>query len=133
MDMGNAKLLSNEVDEEEESMEAVTHELLRYNNDLARSGTIGRTAQKGRKPYGKKLEVDDSGDNHLDDIKEPCSGTEEGQKLGAVRGKLELEATDEKSSRPSLQVPRKRSKKVPFRRGITKLCRLLFFRNFPFQ
>ncbi|MCD7445995.1 hypothetical protein HAX54_024699 [Datura stramonium] len=115
MGMGNGKLLSNEVDEEEGSMEADTGELLRYKNDLADTGTISRTAQKGRRTYCEKLEVD-SGNNHFDDIKEACSGTEEGQRLGAVRGKLEMEASDEKNSRTSLQGPRKRSKKMFFRR-----------------
>ncbi|XP_059285749.1 protein ALWAYS EARLY 3-like [Lycium ferocissimum] len=116
MGTGNGKLLSNEVDEEEGSMEADTGELLRYKNDLADTGTISRTAQKGRRRYGEKLEVDDSGNNHFDDIKEACSGTEGGQRLGAVRGKLEMEATDEKNSRTFLQGFRKRSKKVLLRR-----------------
>ncbi|KAM3337589.1 protein ALWAYS EARLY 3 isoform X1 [Capsicum galapagoense] len=115
MSMGDRKLLSNEVDEEEGSMEADTGELLRYKDDLADTGTISRAAQKGRRPYSEKLEVD-SGDNHFDDIKEACSGTEEGQRLGVVRGKLEMEASDEKNSRTSLQGPRKRSKKMFFRR-----------------
>ncbi|XP_060173823.1 protein ALWAYS EARLY 3-like isoform X1 [Lycium barbarum] len=115
MGTGNGKLLSNEVDEEEGSMEADTGELLRYKNDLADTGTISRTAQKGRRRYGEKLEVDDSGNNQFDDIKEACSGTE-GQRLGAVRGKLEMEATDEKNSRTFLQGSRKRSKKVLLRR-----------------
>ncbi|XP_015165279.1 protein ALWAYS EARLY 3-like [Solanum tuberosum] len=115
MGMGDGKLLSNEVDEEEGSMEADTGELLRYKKDLTETGIISRTAQKGRKPYGEKLEVD-SGDNHFDDIKEACSGTEEGQRLDAVGGKLEMEASDEKNSRTSLQGPRKRSKKMFFRR-----------------
>jgi len=125
MGMGDGKLLSNEVDEEEGSMEADTGELLRYKKDLTETGIISRTAQKGRKPYGEKLEVD-SGDNHFDDIKEACSGTEEGQRLDAVGGKLEMEATNEKNSR-------KRSKKVLFGRGITKFCRLLFFRTSHFN
>ncbi|KAH0728186.1 hypothetical protein KY284_004051 [Solanum tuberosum] len=111
MEMGNVKLLSNEVDGEEGSMEADTGELMRYKNELGESGTVDRTTQKRKRPYGRKLEVDDSGDNHFDDIKEACSGTEEGQKLGAgaARGKLEMEATNEKNSR-------KRSKKVLFGR-----------------
>ena len=50
---------------------------------------------------------------------------EEGQKLGAARGQLEMEATNEKNSR-------KRSKKVLFGRGMTMFCRLLFFRTFHF-
>ncbi|XP_055818262.1 protein ALWAYS EARLY 3-like [Solanum dulcamara] len=116
MDMGNAKLLSNEVDEEEGSMEADTGELMRYKNDLGETGAVCRTTQKRKRPYGKKFEVDDSGDNHFDDIKEACSGTEEGQRLGAARGKLEMEATNENNSRALLQGPRKRSKKVLFGR-----------------
>ncbi|XP_055813381.1 protein ALWAYS EARLY 3-like isoform X2 [Solanum dulcamara] len=115
MGMGDGKLLSNEVDEEEGSMEADTGELLRYKNDLAETGTISRTAQKGRRPLAEKLEVD-SGEYHFDDIKEACSGTEEGQRLGAVGGKLEMEASDEKNSRTSLQGPKKKSKKMFFRR-----------------
>ncbi|CAN4095685.1 unnamed protein product [Withania somnifera] len=115
MGMGDGKLLSNEVDEEEGSMEADTGELLRYKNDLADTGIISRTAQKGRRPYGEKLEVD-SGNSHFDDIKEACSGTEEGQRLGAMRGKREMEASDEMNSRTSLQGPRKRSKKMFLRR-----------------
>lgn len=122
--MGDGKLLSNEVDEEEGSMEADTGELLRYKKDLTETGSISRTAQKGRRPYGEKLDVD-SIDNHFDDIKEACSGTEEGQRLGSVGGKLELEASDEKNSRTSLQGPRKRSRKMFFRRGIAKFFRLL--------
>ncbi|KAM3357901.1 protein ALWAYS EARLY 3 isoform X1 [Capsicum galapagoense] len=116
VDMGNAKLLSNEVDEQEGSMEADTGELMRYKNDFEEAETVGRTTQKQKRAYGKKLEVDDSGENHFDDIKEACSGTEEGQRLGAARGKLEMEATDEKNARASLQGPRKRSKKVLFGR-----------------
>lgn len=123
--MGNVKLLSNEVDGEEGSMEADTGELMRYKNELGESGTVDRTTQKRKRPYGRKLEVDDSGDNHFDDIREACSGTEEGQRLGSVGGKLELEASDEKNSRTSLQGPRKRSRKMFFRRGIAKFFRLL--------
>uniref|UniRef100_F6HDG1 Uncharacterized protein n=1 Tax=Vitis vinifera TaxID=29760 RepID=F6HDG1_VITVI len=59
-------------------------------------------------------EVEDSGNNHLDDIKEACSGTEEGQKLSAVRGRLETEVVDAKIVRSSSQGTRKRSKKVLF-------------------
>ncbi|CAN4104555.1 unnamed protein product [Withania somnifera] len=113
--LGDGKLLSNEVDQEEGSMEADTGELLRYKNDLVDTGTISRTSQKGRRPYGEKLEID-SGDNHSDDIKEACSGTEEGQRLGAMRDNREMEVSDEKNSRTSLHGPRKRSKKMLIRR-----------------
>ncbi|RVW55741.1 Protein always early 3 [Vitis vinifera] len=45
---------------------------------------------------------------------EACSGTEEGQKLSAVRGRLETEVVDAKIVRSSSQGTRKRSKKVLF-------------------
>ncbi|KAK9289126.1 hypothetical protein L1049_017599 [Liquidambar formosana] len=93
------------------------------NGDYARdkiylrdTGSAGRdeVKRKGKKFYGKKPEVEDSGINHLDDIKEACSGTEEGQKLGAVKRKLEPEVADMKITRFSSKGPRKRSKKILF-------------------
>ncbi|CBI26088.3 unnamed protein product, partial [Vitis vinifera] len=81
---------------------------------LAKASQRGGSPQKGKKFYGKKAEVEDSGNNHLDDIKEACSGTEEGQKLSAVRGRLETEVVDAKIVRSSSQGTRKRSKKVLF-------------------
>ncbi|XP_031739375.1 protein ALWAYS EARLY 3 isoform X1 [Cucumis sativus] len=70
--------------------------------------------RKGKRYYGKKPEVEESMYNHLDDIKEACSGTEEGQKSGSLRGKLENEDLDVKSVRSSFKGPRKRSKKALF-------------------
>ncbi|KAF5465516.1 hypothetical protein F2P56_015513 [Juglans regia] len=72
-------------------------------------GTV--EGQPKRKRYsGKKPEVEESINNDLDDIKEACSGTEEGQKPGAVKGKLESEVVARSSSKGL----RKRSKKVLF-------------------
>lgn len=73
--------------------------------------------RKGKRYYGKKPEVEESMYNHLDDIKEACSGTEEGQKSGSLRGKLETEDLDVKSVRSSFKGPRKRSKKALFGGG----------------
>ncbi|XP_022979673.1 protein ALWAYS EARLY 3-like isoform X1 [Cucurbita maxima] len=70
--------------------------------------------RKGKRYHGKKPEVEESMYNHLDDIKEACSGTEEGQKSGSLRGKLETADLDVKSVRSSFKGPRKRSKKALF-------------------
>lgn len=60
----------------------------------------------GRRFNGENVDVDDSSDNHLDDIREACSGTEEVQRFGGVR------YADGTIFKPSPQGPRKRSKKV---------------------
>ena len=73
--------------------------------------------KKERRLHGKKLEAYESGNNQLDDIKEACSGTEEGQNVGSVRGKLDFEVTDGKAARSYSQVSRKKSKKVLFKKG----------------
>ncbi|XP_030974090.1 protein ALWAYS EARLY 3 isoform X1 [Quercus lobata] len=72
-----------------------------------RAGTVGQ--QKVKRYHVKKPEVEESINNDVDDIKEACSGTEEGQKPGAVKGKLESEVV-----RSPFKGPRKRSKKVLF-------------------
>ena len=87
--------------------------------------------RKGKRYHGKKPEVEESMYNHLDDIKEACSGTEEGQKSGSLRGKLETADLDVKSARSSFKGPRKRSKKALFGgklKDISELgCRPFFF------
>ncbi|KAI3469413.1 hypothetical protein Pfo_026076 [Paulownia fortunei] len=117
-EMANAKLLAADTDEEdlEGSTEADTGELSRYKPYVMESVSIGTTGQKGRKLEGKKIEVDNNNESHLDDIKEECSGTEEGQRLGVMRGKFDVEVNDTKISRSSMQSQRKKSKKVLFRR-----------------
>nr|GMD85305.1 protein ALWAYS EARLY 3-like [Ipomoea batatas] len=112
LEMANSKLLSSEMDEDEGSMEADTGEVSRNRTLLE----TGRTMQKGRRLSGRKLEIDDTGDNHFDDIKEACSGTEEGYRLGAVKGKHDQEVAGERVSRASSLGLRKRSKKVLFQR-----------------
>ncbi|KAK6117357.1 hypothetical protein DH2020_048875 [Rehmannia glutinosa] len=78
-EMANTKLLAADTDEEdlEGSTEADTGELSRYKP--MESVSIGTTRQKGRKLEGEKIEVDNNYESHLDDTKEECSGTEEGQ------------------------------------------------------
>nr|XP_027075043.1 protein ALWAYS EARLY 3-like [Coffea arabica] len=110
--MANYKHVESDVDEEEleGSMEADTGELSRYKTYLKQTGRVGSLVPKGRRFDGKRLDVDDSSDNHLEDTREACSGTEEGQRFGAAR------YADARNSKSSYQGPRKRSKKVLFRR-----------------
>ncbi|KAL8524983.1 hypothetical protein ACS0TY_014569 [Phlomoides rotata] len=110
-EMSSAKLMTTDSDEEdlEGSTEADTGELRRY-----KSPVTGLTGQKGKRLEGRKNEVDNINDSHLDDIKEECSGTEEGQRLGAMRGKFDVEVNDNKISRSPIK--RTKSKKVLFRR-----------------
>lgn len=126
--MTSAKIIGSEMDEAGfegslGSMEADNGDYARDKNYLTNAEGVGtlEVQQKGKKFYGKKAEVEDSGNNHLDDIKEACSGTEEGQKLSAVRGRLETEVVDAKIVRSSSQGTRKRSKKVLFGGGMFAL------------
>ncbi|KAI8002837.1 Protein ALWAYS EARLY 3 [Camellia lanceoleosa] len=99
------------------SMEADNGDFARDRNYLIQTKGVSATeARKGRRLHGKKLQVDDSGNNLLDDIKEACSGTEEEQNIGAARGKLEFEVKDGKLALSASQASRKKSKKVLFRR-----------------
>ncbi|XP_047978072.1 protein ALWAYS EARLY 3-like [Salvia hispanica] len=115
-EISNGKLLATDTDEEdlEGSTEADTGELSRCKPHLIESVSIGTTRRKGNKFEGRKHEVDNSIENHLDDIKEECSGTEEGQQLlSAMRKKFDVEANESKVSRsPMLN----KSKKVLFGR-----------------
>ncbi|KAJ7955062.1 Protein ALWAYS EARLY 3 [Quillaja saponaria] len=70
--------------------------------------------RKGNKYYRKKLE--ESINNHLDDIKEASSGTEEGQKLHIVKANVDAEVADAKLAISSFSSSRKRSKKVLFQK-----------------
>lgn len=118
-EISNVKLLATDTDEDdlEGSTEADTGELPRYNPHLVESLSIGTTRQKGKKLEGRKYEVDTNIESHLDDIKEECSGTEEGQQLlSAMRRKFDVEVNDTKVSRSPLQ--KKKSKKVLFGRGV---------------
>ncbi|KAK4483287.1 hypothetical protein RD792_010472 [Penstemon davidsonii] len=114
-DIDNAKSLSADMDEEifEGSMEANTVEW----PCMMESVGVGMGRQKGRKVETKKFEVDNNNGSHLNDIKEDCSETEEDQRLSAMRGKLDVEFTDAKISRSSMQSQRKKSKKSLFGRA----------------
>ncbi|ONI28356.1 hypothetical protein PRUPE_1G139300 [Prunus persica] len=78
---------------------------------MGREGTGTLEVQQRRKRYFvKKKEVDESKNKHVEDIKEACSGTEEGQKLGAIKGKLDTKVA--KSARSFYKDTRKKSKKA---------------------
>ncbi|CAN1281019.1 Protein ALWAYS EARLY 3 [Linum perenne] len=69
---------------------------------------------KGKRYQRWRSEPEESMDNHLDEIKEACSGTEEGQKP-AGKGRFDAEVTNAKMQRSSYdKIPKKRSKKVLF-------------------
>ncbi|XP_059445242.1 protein ALWAYS EARLY 3 isoform X2 [Corylus avellana] len=116
-EMSSAKLRVSEVDEDGCELSLGSTEA--DNGDYARdkrnsrgregAGTV-EGQQKGKRYNAKKPEVEESINDDLDDIKEACSGTEEGQKPVAVKGKLESEVV----ARSSFKGLRKRSKKVLF-------------------
>ncbi|KAL8100354.1 protein ALWAYS EARLY 3-like [Apium graveolens] len=91
--------------------EAGNGKFSRTNSFRMRDVNIGMTSQNGKRRYGNKAEAC-IGKNHLDEIREACSGT--GQILDAS-DISRTEVTNAKFSRSSHD-PRKRSKKVLFGR-----------------
>ncbi|OVA06495.1 SANT/Myb domain [Macleaya cordata] len=84
-----------------------------YMMDTEGVGTV-EVKRKGKKFHGKKPKVQDIENNHFDDVREACSGTEEGLNLSSVREKVEDEVTDSKFGRSFPQGPRKRSRQLFF-------------------
>ncbi|XP_043723026.1 protein ALWAYS EARLY 2-like isoform X2 [Telopea speciosissima] len=78
----------------------------------AEGGTV-EVQCKGKKFHRKKLRVEGIDNNHFDDVKEACSGTE-GLSLSNIEGKVETEVTNAKSERFSSHGPRKRSRQLFF-------------------
>lgn len=114
-------------DDLEGSMEADNGDCQGAKRYMMKAGNNSTLSQKGRRLYGKRLEVDNN-KNSQDEIREACSGTE-GQKLGAAREKFEIEVTNKKASKYS-HGQWKRSKKVLFDRGAYFSYWLSYF--FPF-
>lgn len=90
--------------------------------DREKSYLMGRadtadSREKGKNYHVKKLEAEDDLNDHLDDIKEASSGTEE-QKLNAVKGRIQTEVGNVKSPRSLSKGPRKRSRKSLFGGGM---------------
>ncbi|XP_042020468.1 protein ALWAYS EARLY 3-like [Salvia splendens] len=106
------------VDEEEleGSTEAETGELSRYKPSLVESRSPGTVKEKTKKLKGKKCEIGNNSEHLLDDIKEECSGTEEGQRVGAMTSNFHVEVTDTKISSSSVHSQRKKSKRILYGR-----------------
>lgn len=120
--MTSSKLRGSEMDEDGfelslGSTEADNEYYARERSHLIDTESAGTfEGQRGKRSHSKRPKLEESVNNQLDDIKEACSGTEEGQTLGAVKGKFGTEV-DEKISRSTYKGSRKRSKKVLFKRG----------------
>ncbi|KAE8677621.1 Always early, putative isoform 3 [Hibiscus syriacus] len=117
----SAKIHGSEVDEDacELSLGSTEADYADYARDKNYSRIIEGTGtvevhQKGKRYLRRKPEVEESVNNHLEDTKEACSGTEEGQQLCDFKGKFNAEVADAKTSRALIKGPRKRSKKVLF-------------------
>ncbi|KAL1539095.1 protein ALWAYS EARLY 3-like [Salvia divinorum] len=106
------------LDEEEleGSTEADTGELSRYKPSLMEPRSPGTVKEKTKKLKGKKYEIGNNTEHLLDDIKEECSGTEEGQRFGAMTSNFHVEVADTKISNSSAHSQRKKSKKILYER-----------------
>ena len=76
--------------------------------DMEGVGTV-EVHHKGKKFYRREEKVED------DDGGEACSGTEEGLNVSNLKGKVDVEISNTKTTRISPQSQRKRSKKLFFR------------------
>ncbi|CAI0626887.1 unnamed protein product [Linum tenue] len=111
-EMTSAKLRCSEMDDSgcELSLGSTEADTGDYTRDI--------TFLRGKRYQKWRPELEESVDNHLDEIKEACSGTEEGQKLGAGKGRFEAEVSNSKLSRsPYDRAPKKKSKKLLFGEG----------------
>lgn len=79
-----------------------------------RKGVSAAVQQKGKKWSGRKHEGIDMKSYHADDVKEACSGTEEGQRVSGAKRKLGHDVADAAGGRSF--GPKKKSKKVLFGR-----------------
>ncbi|XP_010243547.1 PREDICTED: protein ALWAYS EARLY 3-like isoform X2 [Nelumbo nucifera] len=84
-----------------------------YLMDTEGVGTV-EIQRKRKRFHGKKPKFEEVETNHFDDVREACSGTEEGLTLSTAKGKVENEVTDAKIGRFSPQGPRKRSRQLFF-------------------
>lgn len=118
-EMTSAKNIGNEMDDDacEGSLGSTEgdNNFPRQRLHLAgRKGYGTSVQQKSRKAQGKKLEAEDVGQHYVDDIKEACSGTEEGQKFSSFERKLGADIADVTFVRSPGQASKKRSKKLLF-------------------
>lgn len=81
--------------------------------DMEGVGTV-EVHQKGKKFYRKQVNVDEMRNSLSDDSGEACSGTEEGLKGSAQKGKRDIEVSSSKAEQFLPRSQRKRSKKLFF-------------------
>lgn len=81
--------------------------------DMEGVGTV-EVHRKGKKFYRKQVKVDEMRNNLSDDSGEACSGTEEGLKGSAQKGKHDIEVSSLKAEQFLSRSQRKRSKKLFF-------------------
>ncbi|KAF9607392.1 hypothetical protein IFM89_034625 [Coptis chinensis] len=84
-----------------------------YMMDTEGVGTV-EIKQKGKRSHGKKSKIQTAENDASDDIREACSGTEEGLTVSSIKEKVEDEVTNRRSERHSPQGPRKRSRQLFF-------------------
>lgn len=89
--------------------------------DFARETTEGTSRaeieKQVKKVQRKKPKVQAIGNDHFDDIREACSGTEEGLALRTVKDEVETEVTNGNVTRSSPHSSKKRSRQL-FSRGM---------------
>ncbi|XP_058079829.1 protein ALWAYS EARLY 2-like isoform X2 [Magnolia sinica] len=118
-EMSSSKVIGSAIDENwyegsPESRETVSGDLVKDTSCLMdREGAgVMEIQRKPKRFQGKKPKVQGIENNHFGDVKEACSGTEEGLALRAVKDEVETEVTDRKVPRSSPQGPRKRSRQL---------------------
>ncbi|KAF9607400.1 hypothetical protein IFM89_034633 [Coptis chinensis] len=84
-----------------------------YMMDTEGVGTV-EVKQKGKRSHGKKSKIQTAENDASDDIREACSGTEEGLTVSSIKEKVEDEVTNRRSERHSPHGPRKRSRQLFF-------------------
>lgn len=120
-EMTSTKLHGSEMDEDGSQLSLGSTEadngdytgVRNYSMDVEGSGKV-LVSRKGKRYHGRKQEAEESLNNHFEETKEACSGTEEGQKLGSFMELYEPNAVDVENSRAAVRDSRKRSKKVLF-------------------
>ncbi|XP_057998700.1 protein ALWAYS EARLY 2 isoform X2 [Hevea brasiliensis] len=78
--------------------------------DMEGVGTV-EVHPKGNKFYRKKVKVEERGNCQSDDGGEACSGTEEGPKINALKGKTDIDESNAKTDERSPQARKKISGK----------------------
>ncbi|XP_012089049.1 protein ALWAYS EARLY 2 isoform X2 [Jatropha curcas] len=78
--------------------------------DMEGVGTV-EVHRKGKMFYRKRVKVEETGNCHSDDGGEACSGTEEGPKVRALKGEIDINESNAKIDDTSPQAQKRRSNK----------------------